>query len=210
MKRVLFIFISLIIFLFPISLEAQDLSGGPLPEPWITEEDHLAVLTATNLSSIDFPKMDHAYWHWIASGHTLGWLAFFHAMEIADLLIQLDECRNPPAPSTPTCSFISDFKDGAGGALWKPESDNTGNPVILYPSELTGNLFQGSCEVFDNTLRKFLNCPFRTVANGGREHYDVPRRASRLDGRAPLLVRIRYKDGTFDCRTVPIPSERFD
>ena len=182
----------------------EALTGGPLPEPWITEESHERVLEATGLSREDFPPMDHAYWHWLASGHTLNVLQFFHAQQLALVQAELELCRNPPPPPGPVCDVIENW---SGGNLYKPRSDNTGNPVFLIGDEFGSRL---QCEVFNGLGNKILDCKFRTCCpNGGRAHFDVPRRCSSLRSDAPILIRV-IRNGVHHCWDVNDPCDRLE
>lgn len=201
-----------LLFFTPHQTFAQDLNGNPLPDS-VPQDVHDGVV-----------EMEVEYDHWLACGYTID---FFQGI-IDDLLLEndvlrldlgtclqdLETCENPPPPPGPVvpegCTNVSDFVDGSGGALWKPVSDNTRNPVILYPSSLTGRLVRSSCVVYGVDGGRVVRCPYRTVANGGREHYDVPRRASSLVEDSPITVVIERDDGELDCRRVNDPTRRDD
>jgi hypothetical protein len=190
---------------------SKDLNGNPLPEPWVTQESHDAVAHATELTEPP-ANASHAYHHWLASAWTLYYwnltmvdqtrkLAERDA-EIEQLKQELDACKNPPPPPP------GDFEDGQGGALWKPISDNTLRPVILYPKQLTGKLKRNSGRILDSRGIKLHNMPFRTVANGDREHYDCPVPAGALPHN--IIVEIETTNGIVDRRVVPVPTQRYD
>lgn len=199
--------------------QSTDLAGNPLPEPWITQESHDAVVNATGLTGVDPSTLpvDHAYNHWLASGGTLVFFGEIIAdlqRQVAELQAELDSINNPPpppaAPVPRGCENAGTFRDGSNGALWKPFSDVTDQPVILYPASLTGKIKRDSCWLLDKDAIRITNCPYRTVANGGREHYNVFRDTASLTPLAPIYVRVELKDGSFDCRVVPQPEERQD
>jgi len=203
---------------FPGVVMAEDLLGNALPST-IPQGVHDVVVEAGGLEDAPVDG-NHPYYHWLSSGHTIEVLDDFYVGYVSyleGLLLAVDEqrllCEQELASGDddiPGCVEVSDFVDGAGGALWKPVSDNTGNPVILYPKELTGQLNRSSCEIFASNGDRLLGCPYRTTANGGREHYDVEFPASVLVAEAPLVVRILRTDGLFDCRRVDIPTRRYD
>jgi len=107
------------------------------------------------------------------------------------------------------CNINTDFRDGPNGALWKPVSDNTGNPVILYPASYTGGpAAPSSVEILDSAFNPVTTSTFRTVANGNRLHWNVNDRCEALP--ANLIVRATRADGITECRTVPDPCTRED
>ncbi|MCB0325236.1 MAG: hypothetical protein KDD69_16750, partial [Bdellovibrionales bacterium] len=112
------------------------------------------------------------------------------------------------------CDVTTDFSDGAfRGALWKPVSENTGNPVFLLPSEYWSSADKGvqGIEVLDSAGNVVVNGTRRNCCpNGGRAHFDVPRRASSLNALAPITIRLRLNGGTTECRNVPTPTTRYD
>jgi hypothetical protein len=126
----------------------------------------------------------------------------------------LDTIKNPPPPPAPVvprgCENAGTFRDGPNRALWKPFSDVTEQPVILYPPELTGKIKRDSCWILDKDAIRVNRCPYRTVANGGREHYNVFQETESLNESAPIYVRVELKDGSFDCRIVEEPTKRND
>jgi hypothetical protein len=70
----------------------------------------------------------------------------------------------PPAPVDPNCN-----QQGFGnGFLWKPESENTGRLVVLFPKNY--QRFSAVVLFFNGQILEALS--YRTVANGGRLHYD--------------------------------------
>lgn len=113
------------------------------------------------------------------------------------LQIELGKCTPSPEP-LPACS---DFLDGPGGALWKPISHNTGNPVALLPP----GQHPSDCHITDgNGSDVGASCKFHTIANGGRSHYYVNKPASTL----PRPTIVHFSDGT--CRQVDDPEVRND
>lgn len=131
-----------------------------------------------------------------------------------------DDARFSADPSTPTptpgpggCNVTTDFQDGTGGgALWKPVSDNTRNPVFLLPSRYwSGSSGVNAIEVLGNAGQLLTNGSRRTCCpNGGRAHFDVPQRASTLNASAPITIRMTLNDGSTECRVVPVPTSRYD
>jgi hypothetical protein len=114
-----------------------------------------------------------------------------------------------PTPTNPGCNIVGDFVDGGGGKLWKPESDNTHNPVILMPrsywTRVTGIdvLNRDGVKILEGRNR--VCCP-----NGNRAHYDIPERAHVLDAQAPITIKFLFNDGSNECLSVPVPSRRYD
>lgn len=191
---------------------SKDIYGRDLPQPWVTQEVHDAVVRDTKLRQGQELPANHAYLHWLASAWTLYYwnltvvdqtrkLAEKDA-EIERLRQRIDELENPPPREL-------DPNDGGGGFLWKPVSDNTGKPVILFPASDTGRLDRGSCEIVEpTTLSKLYSCPFRTVANGDREHYNVPVLAAELP--QSIAVLIAEKSGLRTIREISNPTQRYD
>ncbi len=118
-----------------------------------------------------------------------------------------------PGPGAPGgCDVTTDFIDGGGNALWKPVSDNTRNPVFLLPSSYwSGSQGVSLIEILDRDGNVILNGSRRTCCpNSGRAHFDVPERASTLNASAPITVRLALNNGTTECRSVPVPTTRYD
>ena len=110
---------------------------------------------------------------------------------------------------TVQCDIVSDFFDGGGGALWKPVSESTGNPVILLPASYWTST--QSIEVFGADGQFIVNGTFRTCCpNDNRAHFDIPRRASQLAANDPIIVRFNLKNGTKECRVVEDATQRND
>jgi hypothetical protein len=108
-----------------------------------------------------------------------------------------------------SCDVNTDFSDGGGNALWKPVSDNTGNPVFLLPAEYWDTIQE--IEILSASGDLVVEGrPRNCCPNGNRAHYDVPRRASSLMPYAPITVRLTLSDGTTECREVPVPTQRYD
>lgn len=110
------------------------------------------------------------------------------------------------------CNKKTNFKDGNGGALWKPVSDNSGNPVILLPASYWTRIKK--IEIFGidgGVVKKILDGKKRRCCpNGNRAHYDVPMRASKLARYKPITVRFTMNGGYKECRDVPDPRRRYD
>ncbi|MCB0343793.1 MAG: VCBS repeat-containing protein [Bdellovibrionales bacterium] len=114
-----------------------------------------------------------------------------------------------PSPGTDT-----DFVDGGGGAVWKPESDSTGNTVILLPSnpycglhnsqQLTLTILGSSGDVVASVASSHCN-----GANDNRPHFFLNKNPNQMDDFAPITVKVEY-NGTTECRVVPNPHVRYD
>lgn len=91
------------------------------------------------------------------------------------------ECPEPPPPPTPPdpdptpkppsenpkCRRVMPAKDGPGGFLWKPTSENTHNVVVLLPQKFQKDF---SCRAqFKNGTWDRLR--FNGYANGDRQHH---------------------------------------
>ncbi len=110
------------------------------------------------------------------------------------------------------CDVTTDFSDGGGGALWKPVSDNTRQPVFLLPAEYWDSADKGvnDIDVLDANGNVIANGSRRTCCpNGNRAHFDVRTSCQSL-GPAPITIRMSLNGGTTECRTVPNPCSRFD
>jgi hypothetical protein len=107
------------------------------------------------------------------------------------------------------CDVVKDFFDGQGNALWKPDSDNTGQPVFLLPSEYWFETTD--VKVFGRDGQYLLDANRRTCCpNGGRAHWDVRRSGHQLQAFAPIQIRLTLSNGTTECRTVNNPANRED
>jgi len=171
---------------------AQDLSGAPLPIPYITQEDHDRVL------SKDVLDPDGLYPHWLASGWTLVVCGARYIKAESGLA----QCERELARFR-----CSDFQDGAGsGLLWKPVSESTGNPALLFPGdwweEIVEIQIQNSEGVVVTRAKPRTCCP-----NGGRAHYDLTVGASDLPKN--LVVVVVFADGE-RCFNVADPEKRYD
>jgi len=182
MKKLLCLFL----FLLPAAAHTQDLGGAPLPEPYINQEAHDQVIQEGCFAP------GGLYWNWIASGWTLA----VQGAEWIKTQGELQECLNPAEPA------CSDFIDGPGGKLWKPISDNTGNPVFLLPAEYAR---KSGCYVEASNGGLIAFCSFRTIANGNRAHFDVPMSAENLANYKPIKV---WLGG--ECWHVEDPTLRYD
>lgn len=175
----------------PGETEFQDLFGQPLPRS-ISPEFHTEIVQSENFYLV--------YSHWIACGASLDF--------INGLLL---ECLSPaPTPEPAVCTKQASW---SGGALWKPTSENTGNPVILLPKSGCGNITR--VELLRPDGEKIANAKTRIDGkirecgpNGGRPHYDTTAKASSYP--ANLIVRTVFDSGSTECRTVPNPSQRYD
>lgn len=112
----------------------------------------------------------------------------------------------PEAPDL-GCDVETDFRDGPGGALWKPVSENTRKPVFLLPGSYK---HVRDIDVFGADGQRITGGSFRTCCpNGGRAHFDVPVSGGRLEDYAPITVRLGV-DGGYECRIVENPEDRVD
>ena len=112
------------------------------------------------------------------------------------------------------CDVTMDFVDTPfAGALWKPVSENTGRPVFLLPAEYWDSPTMGiqTIDVLDAGGNLVANGSQRGCCpNGNRAHYDVPLTATALLPYAPLTIRLKLNSGVNECRTVPVPTTRYD
>lgn len=144
--------------------------------------------------------------HWIACGYTVDYLG----QKLNECLAMLP----PPEPPKGTCD--GDFYDGQGGALWKPISESTGNPVFLLPSNYCGEIT--SVEITTTNNKHIINGKPRYDGkikpcgpNGGRVHYDVPVRTNDLATFGEVYVYVFLDNGQTECRKVsPDASIRQD
>lgn len=121
------------------------------------------------------------------------------------VLVRPDKTAIPPEESV-TCDSIGEWN---GGRLWKPVSESTGDPVILFPGIYwtttdSINLFSADGENIQNLTRRTC-CP-----NGGRAHYNANTRCDRLRPSAPLTLRFNRTDGSQECYSVPDPCRRYE
>lgn len=126
-----------------------------------------------------------------------------HNFQLQDLVNQLSTML---VIIPPTCS---NFSDGPGGKLWKPVSDNTGRPVFLLPGSFQTNRGGKVGEVFSVNSEKIADVSYRSIANGGREHYDINVLASSLDKFKPITININRGAGV-ECFVVEEPTKRVD
>ena len=122
---------------------------------------------------------------------------------------ELDLCINPPAPPAPdpavACDEIRMFNDGRGGSLWKPFSDNTGNPVILLDRSFDQ---PAQCDILFNDGTFQAPCFFRTCCpNSNRAHWDVRQSCTSLVQNS--IFRLT-KNGVRTCWVVTEPCSRLD
>lgn len=154
---------------------------------------------------------NHALCHWEASWSTLAYFQELNLMlidQVEALTSELEECLAPPPPPIepvePVCDSTRDYKDGSGGALWKPVSESTGHPVALMPNRY--------CETkvsawFDG--RKLETARLRTCsANGNRAHHDFSKRCG--DYPSNIIIQYKFSNGETDCRTVRDACKRYD
>jgi len=114
-----------------------------------------------------------------------------------------------PRPPLEGCTGPADFFDGPEGSLWKPFSDNTGNPVFLLPGRYWYTV--EDIEILDRDGQFILNgTPRNCCPNGVRAHYDVRMNAYRLKNYAPITVVLYQRDGSKECRVVEDPTKRND
>lgn len=82
------------------------------------------------------------------------------------------------------CNLSTDFAEIR--ALWKPVSENTGRPVMLFPGGISTQNTFAKLEIFDAIFNPVANITYREThagANGGRTHYDVSETADDLNAR---------------------------
>lgn len=110
-----------------------------------------------------------------------------------------------PTPSeltNPRCHKVMG-PDGAGGFLWKAESENTGNLVILFPAQFQRPF--KSVLVYGSKRGAIWSCLYRGKANGNRQHWYCPHPGEKYDG------KITAQDIDQRCEwKVPRPADRQD
>ena len=111
-----------------------------------------------------------------------------------------------PGEDTITCSSVNDWD---GGRLWKPRSENTGRPVILFPGEYWTST--DSINLIATDGERILDLTRRTCRpNGGRAHYDAGATCDSLRQSAPLTLRFNRTGGSSECYSVPDPCNRYE
>lgn len=96
--------------------------------------------------------------------------------------------------------------DGAEGFLFKPVSESDGKLVVLLPQALTGQIEQVVLkDLQDKEIEKGR---YADVHNGGREHYRFSKAGADYGG--PLVVEVRFKDGTSTKYHIEDPAQRYD
>jgi hypothetical protein len=72
-----------------------------------------------------------------------------------------------PEPVNPECTKVMG-KDGPGGFLWKPKSDNTGTLVVLFPSQFAKKFETVEAPIKKGGKEKLY---FTSFGNGDRQHW---------------------------------------
>lgn len=176
---------------------AQDVAGNPLPNSIPQEIYERVVAEPNNLHPIY-----GAVNHWVASGHTVDVVY----AELIDIRFELQ------AHILDGCAFVSDFKDGPEGKLWKPVADGKSTPVIVMPGEYFSTV--QSVDILDFTADFFAGenqasvSKRPNVANGGRVNFDVTKSAGSLA--KPTLVIFKRTSGERECYFVDDPTQRYD
>jgi hypothetical protein len=198
------------ILLLASSVQAQ--SGGIPQAPDVPELPKSVIASGVEsfdqFFSLDCVHPDGVLFrdHWLAAGYTVDLgnsVAFTLQGQNFYLSSALNECLDPTPPPGPTCDIGDTFRDGRGGDLWKPESDNTGKVVVLTKD---GPSSRATCEVFGPDGVLVDRCSFRTIANGGREHWNSLHCEEIPDNSTFRLT----EDGISTCWNVPDPCERQD
>ncbi len=96
--------------------------------------------------------------------------------------------------------------DGSGGFLFKPESDNTGNLVVLLPSQFSNNV--QSCSLTNAKGKVLEEGTASGIANGDREHFRFSRPGS--DYPSGLYVEVKLRNGEALRYQISDPSQRYD
>jgi len=180
--------------------ENFDLDNNLLPES-IPPDVHMLVVNSEPVT---------AYRHWIASGHTIDFLAeqlVSYQLATSFWGKLYDECIGSLPPPDPTQPGIDcDVRHSwSGGNLWKPRSDNTGRPVFLVDADFAK---AEACDVFNQDADKLLSCRFRTCCpNGGRAHFDVGRSCRDLGRDTTVVLTL---NGERHCWNVSRPCSRMD
>ena len=108
--------------------------------------------------------------------------------------------NDSPNGQNPNCSGINGI-DGSGGFLWKPEGENTGNLVVLFPSEFTDRFLS----VVATIAGDFEEGTFTGFSNGDRQTWRFSKPGSAYDGK--LIVDANNQECVWQ---VANPSDRQD
>lgn len=186
----------LAVLMFPGLVLGQSVDGGLLPTPYISQATYDGVV-----GRHDFDEVRR---HWEASGYTL----VVQGAELIRTQQALDVCRaaNEPLPDAPPCDVFTDFKDGPGGALWKPVSDSTGRVAFLLPHEYGS---ASNIKVYSDNGGVVATARFRSFGNPDRAQFDVSKTAAELAKVQPILVSLDI-NGRTECYVVLEPLERMD
>ncbi len=100
--------------------------------------------------------------------------------------------------------------DGAGGFLFKPESDSNGNLVVLLPAQLAGKVIDVVLKDEAGTeLDKGVSTGMANPdAVGDREHFRFSKPGASYGQN--LTVEVAMQDGSIKTYKIPNPSERYD
>jgi hypothetical protein len=99
------------------------------------------------------------------------------------------------------CEGVLSF-DGAGGLLYKPQSESDGMPVLLFPSELD---VEFESVLAETKTGDYVNCVFAGFTNPDRQTWRIPVEAAQLSG----VFVVQATNSTCEV-FVPNPLERLD
>lgn len=184
------------------------------PTVILAEEDMVTVPRSEHFF-LDAPDNDkfpvrtfkeHFYAKWLE--------AWQHVVLSQDLQKSLNMCIEEANGNPPPCTDAGDFRDGAGGALWKPFGDPNAScrnrAVFLLPASYNGKVGSpgNKIDVLDVNFNKIGDGFFRSNSNPDRPTFCTDRTGPNY-GAGPIYVRYTV-DGFKECRTVRNPSNRED
>lgn len=151
----------------------------------------------------------YMYYECIIQNERLNWQA---SVDYIDYLEgEVEALRNPPVAPTPAGPDCDRTVKWGGGHLWKPVSENTGRPVILFAKDWCGDIAE--VRITDAVGAGVASAKPRhghgvCNKNGNREHWDVSDRASSLP--APSVLVAELFTGERLCFPLPDPTRRYE
>jgi hypothetical protein len=127
-----------------------------------------------------------------------------NSQEVAAAPSTSPDTSGSSSPSTPSSSGV--VSAGTGGFLWKPDSESTGNLVVLLPGSTRGRTqrvatISGSFGSESASMRHESH-------NGGRPHFYFSRPGSSYGNN--ITVQAPLTDGSVYSIVVPNGSRRFE
>lgn len=110
------------------------------------------------------------------------------------------------ADSADKADGVKEKQDMGDGFLWKPESESTGNLVILLPPDLANEV--QSLQLRDEDDKVVAKGQSTGYANGGREHFRFDKAGE--DYPDNLTVEVKMKDGSIKTWAIGDTSERHE